>query len=88
MYNPGSRSLNSYTGNKYYMHLFNFMLYFFFFFSFFLFFMFFFDFYTGKRDSIHHHLLEVSFETATIPELRQQLLYTTLLGGGGGCGGV
>ena len=29
----------------------------------------------GKRDSIH--LLEVIFETATVPELRQQLLYTT-----------
>ena len=27
----------------------------------------------GKRDSIHHHLLEVMFETSTIPELRQKL---------------
>ena len=27
----------------------------------------------GKRDSIHHHLLEVAFETATAPELRQKL---------------
>ena len=40
----------------------------------------------GKRDSIHHHLLEVIFETATVPELRQKLLYPPL-GGGGGCGG-
>ena len=31
----------------------------------------------GKRDSLHHHLLEVMFETATVPELRQTLLYTT-----------
>ena len=31
----------------------------------------------GKRDSIHHHLLEVIFETATVPESRQKLLYTT-----------
>ena len=31
----------------------------------------------GKRDSIHHHLLEVSFETATVPELKQKLLSTT-----------
>ena len=31
----------------------------------------------GKRDSIRHHLLEVTFETATVPELRQKLLYTT-----------
>ena len=31
----------------------------------------------GKRDSIHHHLLEVIFETATVPELRQTILYTT-----------
>ena len=31
----------------------------------------------GKRDSINHHLLEVTFETETVPELRQKLLYTT-----------
>ena len=31
----------------------------------------------GKRDSIHHHLLKVTLETATVPELRQKLLYTT-----------
>ena len=31
----------------------------------------------GKRDSIHNHLLEVTFETATVLELRQTLLYTT-----------
>ena len=31
----------------------------------------------GKRDSIHRHLLEVISETATVPELRQKLLYTT-----------
>ena len=31
----------------------------------------------GKRDSIHHHLPEVIVETATVPELRQKLLYTT-----------
>ena len=31
----------------------------------------------GKRDSIHHHLLEVTFGTATVSELRQRLLYTT-----------
>ena len=38
---------------------------------------------SGKKDSIHHHLLEVIFETATLPELRQKPL-----GGGGGGGGV
>ena len=32
---------------------------------------------SGKRGSIHHHLLEVIFETATVPELRRKLLYTT-----------
>ena len=31
----------------------------------------------GKRDSIHHHLLEVTFETANVLGLRQKLLYTT-----------
>ena len=31
----------------------------------------------GKRESIHRHLLEVICETATVPELRQKLLYTT-----------
>ena len=34
----------------------------------------------GKRDSIHHHLLEVIFETATLPELGLKLLYTTSSG--------
>ena len=28
----------------------------------------------GRRDAIHHHLLEVTFETATVPESRQKLL--------------
>ena len=32
---------------------------------------------TGKRDSIHHHLLEAIPETANVLELRQKLLYTT-----------
>ena len=31
---------------------------------------------TGKRDSIHHHLLEVTFETTNVLESRQQPLYT------------
>ena len=31
----------------------------------------------GKRHSVHHHLLEVTFETATVLEMRQKLLYTT-----------
>ena len=31
----------------------------------------------GKRDSIHHHLLETISETANALELRQQLLHTT-----------
>ena len=31
----------------------------------------------GKRDSVHHHLLEVIFETATVLELRQKLPHTT-----------
>ena len=31
----------------------------------------------GKRDSIHRHLLETSFETADVPDLRHELLYTT-----------
>ena len=31
----------------------------------------------GKRDSIHHHLLEAVSESANVPELRQKLLYTT-----------
>ena len=35
---------------------------------------------SGKRDSIHHHLLEVTFETATVPESRQKLLDTTRSG--------
>ena len=30
-----------------------------------------------KRDSIHHHLQEVTCETATVLEWRQKLLYTT-----------
>ena len=29
-----------------------------------------------ERDSTHHHLLEVTSETVTVPELRQKLLYT------------
>ena len=33
--------------------------------------------YIGKTDSIHHHLLEVTFETDPLPELRQYPLYTT-----------
>ena len=40
----------------------------------------------GKRDSIHDHLLEVIFETATELELRQNPLGGG--GGGGGGGGV
>ena len=36
--------------------------------------------YNGKRDSIHHHLLEATSETANVLELRQKLLYTTLSG--------
>ena len=35
---------------------------------------------SGKTDSIHHHLLDVNLEIATVPELRQKLLYTTLSG--------
>ena len=31
----------------------------------------------GKRASIHHDILEVIFETETVPELGQTLLYTT-----------
>ena len=31
----------------------------------------------GKRDSLHHHLLEAVSETANVLELRQKLLYTT-----------
>ena len=31
----------------------------------------------GKRDSLHHHLLEAVSETANGLELRQKLLYTT-----------
>ena len=31
----------------------------------------------GKRDSIHHHLLEAVSETANVLESRQKLLYTT-----------
>ena len=31
----------------------------------------------GKRDAIHHHLLEATSETTNVLELRQQLLYTT-----------
>ena len=31
---------------------------------------------TGKRDSIHHHLLETISETANVLELKQKLLYT------------
>ena len=31
----------------------------------------------GKRDSVHHDLLGVISETATVPEFRQQLLYIT-----------
>ena len=33
--------------------------------------------YLSTRDSIDHHLLEVICETATVPELRQKLLYAT-----------
>ena len=29
----------------------------------------------GKRDSIHHHLLEVTFETANVLELKPKLLH-------------
>ena len=35
---------------------------------------------TGKRYSIHHHLLEGTFETATAPELIQKLLSNTPAG--------
>ena len=31
----------------------------------------------GKKDSIHHHLLEAVSKTANVLELRQKLLYTT-----------
>ena len=31
---------------------------------------------TGQSDSMNDHLLEVHFETATVPESRQTLLYT------------
>ena len=31
----------------------------------------------GNRDSIHHHLQEAIFETATVPESRRKLLYST-----------
>ena len=31
----------------------------------------------GKRDSIYHHLLEATFETANMLEFGQKLLYTT-----------
>ena len=41
----------------------------------------------GKTDSSHHHLLEVTFETANVLELRQTLPCATPLGGGGGGGG-
>ena len=34
----------------------------------------------GKTDSIHHHLLEVTSETANVQELKQKLLYTTTSG--------
>ena len=34
----------------------------------------------GKRDSIHHHLLEKESETANVLELRQKLLHTTTSG--------
>ena len=34
----------------------------------------------GKRDSIHHHLLEGIFGDETLPELRQKPLHTTPLG--------
>ena len=37
----------------------------------------------AKRDSIHHNLLEMMFETATALESRQTLLYTNPFGGGG-----
>ena len=41
--------------------------------------------YTGKRDSVQHHLLEVMFETATVPVGTYESLYTPPpLGGGGG----
>ena len=46
----------------------------------------------GKRDSIHHHLLDMIFWIATVLELRRQkLLYIYSPPpplGGGGCGGV
>ena len=32
---------------------------------------------SGKRDSIHHHLLEAMYEATYMLELRQKLLYTT-----------
>ena len=42
----------------------------------------------GKRDSIRHHPLEVTFETATAPELRRASFHTPPpLGGGSGGGG-
>ena len=34
---------------------------------------------TGKRYSIHHHLLKTNSKTANVLELRQTLLYTTTL---------
>ena len=34
----------------------------------------------GKRDSMHHPLLETVSETASVLELRQRLLYTTPYG--------
>ena len=40
---------------------------------------------SGMRDSVYHHLLEATSETATVPELRQRILHTPPpLGGGGG----
>ena len=38
----------------------------------------------GKRDSIHHHLLEVNLKTATVLESRQSFYAPPPLGGGGG----
>ena len=35
---------------------------------------------SGKRDSIHHHLLEAISETANVLELKQKLLYTIPFG--------
>ena len=37
---------------------------------------------TWKRDSTHHNLPDFIFETATVLELRQQLVYTTPSGSG------